>query len=60
MKKRLHTSAKDWEKLIDFAHIIAKNIRAKLPSDWYITIEEIESEIFDTYGHFIENYKPGA
>lgn len=50
----------DWLKLRDFNKIIAKQIQPRLPSDWYLTIEDIEGAVYDTFIKLLNNYKEGA
>ena len=53
-------SEKDWLKLRDFNKIIAKQIQTRLPSDWYLTSEDIEGAVYDTFIKLLNNYKEGA
>lgn len=58
--RKLNLSEQDWLKLRDFNKIIAKQIQSRLPSDWYLTIEDIEGAVYDTFIKLLNNYKEGA
>ena len=49
----------DWQKLLDWASIFAKEIKQDLPVDWDISIDEIQSCIFDTYFSLAKIYREG-
>lgn len=49
-----------WLKLNEYAKKIARMIQKKLPSDWPLGIEEIQSEVYQTFIKLIDNYKDGA
>ena len=51
---------KDWLKLRDYDKSIALRVQARLPGDWYLTLEEIESAVYDTFIKLLRNYEPGA
>lgn len=50
----------DWLKLRDFNKTIAKKIKIRLPKDWKLTEEEIESSVYDTFIKLLNNYVEGA
>lgn len=50
----------EWLKLLDIAKLAAANCRRKLPSDWYITVEEITSAALGEVTHLVEQYEDGA
>lgn len=50
----------DWMKLRDFNHIISKNIKKRLPEDWDLTLDEIQSVVNGTFVQLLNNYKEGA
>ena len=45
--KNLNLTEADWLKLHDFNKQIAKRIQMRLPSDWYLTLDEIEGAVYD-------------
>lgn len=49
-----------WLKLNEYAKKIACMIQNKLPSDWPLEIEEIQSEVYQTFINLIACYKDGA
>ena len=50
----------DWLKLRDFNKTISKKIKQRLPKDWQLTEEEIESSVYDTFIKLLNNYVEGA
>lgn len=50
----------EWLKLLDIAKLAAANCRRNLPSDWYITVEEITSAALGEVVHLMERYEDGA
>lgn len=50
----------DWLKLRDFNHIISKNIKKRLPEDWDLTLDEIQSVVNGTFVQLLNNYREGA
>ena len=49
-----------WLTLNDYSQKIACRIQKKLPRDWPLEIEEIRSEVYQTFVDLIEEYKDGA
>lgn len=49
-----------WLTLNDYSQKIACSIQKKLPRDWPLEIEEIRSEVYQTFIDLIEEYKDGA
>ena len=58
--KNLNLTEADWLKLRDFNKQIAKRIQMRLPSDWYLTLDEIEGAVYDTFIRYLNAYEPGA
>ena len=58
--KNLNLSEQDWLKLRDFNKQIAINIKKRLPTDWQLSLEEIEGAVYDTFVKLLNNYKEGA
>lgn len=58
--KHLNLTESDWLKLHDFNQQIAKRIQMRLPSDWYLTLDEIEGAVYDVFIKLLNNYEPGA
>ena len=50
----------DWLKLRDYNKQIALRVRAKLPGDWYLTPEEVEGAVYDSFVKLLSEYRPGA
>lgn len=50
----------DWLKLRDYNKQIALRVRAKLPGDWYLTLEEVEGAVYDSFIKLLASYRPGA
>lgn len=50
----------DWLKLRDFNKVISKKIKQDIPVDWDLSLEEIQSAVYDTYIKLLSNYKLGA
>jgi len=51
---------KDWMKLRDFNKQIALRVQARLPGDWYLTLEEVEGAVYDAFVRLLSEYRPGA
>lgn len=47
----------DWSKLNGFNHAISNNIKSKLPGDWYLSFEEIQSEVNAAFVYLIKQYR---
>ena len=56
----MEITEKTWLTLNDYSYKIACSIQKKLPSDWYLDLEEIRSEVYQTFIDLIEDYKDGA
>lgn len=44
----------------DFNKLISNKIRQRLPKDWQLTLDEIESAVYDTFIKLLNNYNDGA
>lgn len=51
---------KDWMKLRDYNKQIALRVQAKLPGDWFLTLEEVEGAVYDSFVKLLGYWKPGA
>ena len=60
MKKQLHLSHEDWDKLKDLNTIATNAIRRKLPPDWPLTSEDINGAVYDTIIHLLGIYRTGT
>ena len=62
MRKHMNIrlTEKDWLKLRDFNKLISNKIRQRLPEDWQLTFDEIESAVYDTFIKLLNNYVEGA
>lgn len=58
--QRLRLSEADWLKLRDYAKAMSTKIQKKLPEDWTLDLNEIEGAVYDTFIHYLNNYKDGA
>lgn len=50
----------DWLKLRDYNRRITARIMAKLPADWYLTDEEVEGAVYDSFISLLSTYKGGS
>ena len=57
---RYNLTASDWTKLQDYATIFAREILEQLPSDYIITLTEIQSAYFDSIFHLAEIYRKNS
>lgn len=48
----------DWSKLNGFNQAISANIKKQLPADWYLTDDEIKSEVNAVFVYLIKLYRP--
>ena len=55
--KRYNLTATDWSKLQDYSTIFSREILEKLPSDYIITLTEVQSAYFDSIFHLAEIYR---
>ena len=54
---RYNLTATDWSKLQDYSTIFSREILEKLPSDYIITLTEVQSAYFDSIFHLAEIYR---
>lgn len=54
-----YISNDDWDRMTDYSRVFASNIRRKLPDDWYITVDDIQSEMYGEIASMVRTYKPG-
>ena len=55
--KRYNLTASDWSKLQDYSTIFSREILEQLPSDYIITLTEVQSAYFDSIFHLAEIYR---
>lgn len=55
----LRLTEQDWLKLRDYCKHTAQDVMRKLPADWYLPAEEVESAVFDSIIKLLHVYKPG-
>lgn len=58
MKTRI-TEA-DWLKLRDYNKVIAKNLKKRIPVDWDLSLEDLESAVYGTFVKLFDLYESGA
>ena len=58
--KRYNLTASDWSKLQDYSTIFSREILEKLPSDYIITLTEVQGAFFDSIFHLAEIYKKNS
>ena len=54
---RYNLTVTDWSKLQDYSTIFSREILEKLPSDYIITLTEVQSAYFDSIFHLAEIYR---
>ena len=57
---KIKLTENDWLKLRDFNKKIAVSIQKKLPSDWHLSIDDIEGAVYDAFIRLLNNYENGA
>ena len=48
----------DWQKLNAFNDVISRRIQKRLPSDWKMSLEDIRSEVNETFVKLIKLFIP--
>lgn len=48
----------DWQKLNAYNEVISLRLKKRLPKDWYLTLDEIKSEVNETFIKLIKVFVP--
>ena len=58
--KILKLSDADWLKLRKFSKAISAKLKTRLPCDWYLTQDDIQSAVYGTFIKLLQSYRPGT
>ena len=59
-EKTVMLSDADWLKLRDFSKAMAARLKKRLPCDWYLPVEDVQSAVYGTFIKLFNSYRPGA